>query len=491
MLIIFLIFVLLLPVTIEAQQQVTEQLTTPKQLIPKKLDPKELTVKELTSTKLTPKQLTIDDAVQRALTHRPDLEALRYAVQALRSGANSDLAGYYPTINLSSDISQSIHEKEPDTNNYITVNQQIYSFAGPLQKYQKSKNETEFSELERIKETNKTRLTTEKTFLETWRVQEKEKSIVLLNTSARATFQRQEQKNKLEKLDKDEWLKNVADFASSMAQVDQYKDDVLIAYKKLEFLMGESLVLLPTCNENDKKCSPRAQLIWHYKKKYKFEPLETYYHYALTSRPEVPQGVKRIEIEKWNIRLAQGARLPVISADAQAGCSTNPNDTITYIPTADPEIDVKSQKGAIQPFWQLRVSLEWSLFDGLVQQYKEQQAEADKIKEMLKHEQDILNIKQEVHEKYYSLIKILKKLREQKLKYIHGRNHYKLKKQELELGRISQVDFDSAKTDWQNVRFDWISYNVDVALAECELMYACGYPEIHNNNPTINNPTIT
>ncbi len=479
MLQIFLIFALLLPIIVGAQQEAPKQLTT------EKLTPENFTPKQVTPKKLTSQKLTMDDAVQRALTHRPDLEALRYATQAFESAAKSERAFYFPTIGLRSDIYQHNGEKEPDSYTEITVNQQIYSFAGPLQKYQRAKNIAQVSELDRIIETNKTRQATEKTFLSAWLAQEKEKSIAVLNKSAQTTFQREKQKNKLEKLDKDVWLKNVSDYATSMAKVDQYEEEVIIVYKKLEFLMGESLALLSTCSSDGKQlcdgsklCPPKAKLVWHYKKNYEPEPLDTYFHYALISRPEVPKGLKKMAIEKWNIRLAQGTRLPEISASAQAGCETNPNDKEnTVIPSTDLVIAPPSAS-AIRPFWELRVSLEWSIFDGLVTQYREQQAEADKVKEMLQHEQDILNIKDEVHEKYHTLVKILKKSREQKLKYIHGRNHYNLKKQELELGRISQVDFDAEKTAWQDVQFDWISYNVEIASAECDLMYACGYPEL-------------
>lgn len=429
------------------------------------------------------KKLTMDDAVQRALTHRPDLEALRYATQAWESAAKSERAGYFPTIDLASNISQSNGESEIDSDTDITVKQQIYSFAGPLQKYQRAKKIAQVSELDKVIETNKTRLETEKTFLSAWLIQEKKKSITALDKASQSTFERQKHRNELEKLDKDEWIKNVADYASSVAQVDQYKDDVIIAYKKLEFLMGESLSLLSTPNEDPEveQSLSKTRLIWNYKKKYKPEPLDTYYHYAITSRPEVPQGLKKMEIEKWNIRLAQGARLPEINASANVGCLTNPNDAFVLVPTTSPEVEMNTRQRAIRPYWELSVSLNWSIFDGLVTQYREQQAEADKVKEMLRHEQVILDVKQQVHERYYSLVKTLKQLRAQKLKYIHGNNHFKLMKQQLDLGKIAQVDFDAATSDWKTVQFNWLTYNVDLALAEHELMWACGYPEMNKD----------
>ena len=50
-------------------------------------------------------------------------------------------------------------------------------------------------------------------------------------------------------------------------------------------------------------------------------------------------------------------------------------------------------------------------------------------------------------------------------------------KQQLDLGKVAQVDFDVAMSDWKTVQFNWLTYNVNLALAEHELMWACGYPD--------------
>jgi outer membrane protein TolC len=406
------------------------------------------------------KQLTMNDAVQRALKHRPDLKAWHYTIQALKSYAQSEKAGYLPTVDLESSVSQSNGEQNLDSSHRITARQVIYKFDGPIQKYRQAKNIAHVSELERIIQANLTRRETEKDFLNAWLVQEKEKSITALKTSTQTTFARQQHRNKLEKLDRNVWLKNIADYATNLALVDQYEEDVLIAYKKLEFLMGESLDLLSSYSNKKELRQPHTKLLWNYKKKYELKPLETYYRNAIEFRPEITQGSKKIAIENWNIKLAQGARLPSIIASANVGCNTNPNNSLS----------------AIKPFWRLNVSLNMSIFDGLVHQHREQQAESNKLKELLKRDQEILNIKQQVHEKNSLLVSTLKQLNEQKLKHLHGYNHFELMKQKLELGRIAPVDFDEAKTVWQKVQFDWLSYNIRLALMESDLMWACGYP---------------
>src|SRR5205814_1192451 len=130
-------------------------------------------------------------------------------------------------------------------------------------------------------------------------------------------------------LDKEVWLKNTEEYATSNVQVDQYQDNLRIEYKRLEFLMGEALPLIADDNGN----IATTHLVWQYKKKHELKPLATYHHYALITRPEIPQGLKRMAIEKWNVKLAQGARLPIITANAVAGCQVVPANTAVTTPT--------------------------------------------------------------------------------------------------------------------------------------------------------------
>lgn len=419
-------------------------------------------------------QLTMQKAVNLALTHRPDLKALSYAIQANKSGAKSVMAGYYPTIALGSDISQQTDQSTLGSSTSVKANQLIYSFAGPLQLYQKAKNVTALSELDQVRQSNLIRLETEKSFLQTWLVQEQERTIKALKKSSESTFQQQKHKNNLGKLDKDTWLKSAEDYATSAVQVGQYQDNLALEYKRLEFFMGEPLSL----HSEDNGKTTTTHLTWQYKKKYTLKPLETYHHYALITRPEIPQGLKRMAIEQWNIKIAQGLRLPTISANALAGCNVTPANTVSITPTAIPDAERPSRIGPqINTFWSLGVSFGWTLFDGLVTQYQEQQAQANKTREMLDREQTILRVKQEVHEKYYELIKAVKQLKAQKANYVRNENAFNLMQQKLDLGKISQTDFDGVQTTWQQAQLDWLGRNTAAALAERELIAACGYPK--------------
>jgi outer membrane protein TolC len=185
-------------------------------------------------------------------------------------------------------------------------------------------------------------------------------------------------------------------------------------------------------------------------------------------------------VQNWNIKIAQGERLPVIRAHAEAGCVVTPrNEAAVFIPTPIPEI--VAQEGGRGPtqtgFWSLSLSVKWPLFDGLITRYQEQEAKANKIKEMLARDGMMLRIKQEVHERYFLLSKAFKLWQTQEIQYLRNHNDYKLTQQKLALGRISSIDFDQAESVWQKARLYWLECHMKVALAERDLMHACGYPE--------------
>jgi outer membrane protein TolC len=403
-------------------------------------------------------ELTINQAVARALKHRPDLEASSFATQASKEGANAEISGYYPTVSLDSTLWQETQQNDPANTTLLTANQLIYSFAGPLQRYKRAKKYTEISALEEQSLSNNIRLEVERTFLQSWLLQEQAKTIAALEESSRSTFDRAGHQNNLDLLDKSVWLKNVEEYGVNLADIGQYRDSLYSAYKRLEFLMGQPLVL---ANQHPINGSA-TKLMWKPFKKVHLKSLQAYYDDALSNRPEIKEALRKIDIERWNVRLAQGDRLPAFSAQAVSGFQT-----LVY-----PDQAQHTTRG----YYWFGVKASWLVFDGVVKQYQERQAYANKIKETLMKEQVTLNIKEEVQEKYFALSKSLIRLQAQKLNYIRAHNDFKLRKQELEIGQLAPTDFDTVKTAWEQAKLLWYSAAIAVETAKYELLYACGYP---------------
>jgi outer membrane protein TolC len=414
------------------------------------------------------RQLTMEDAVQMSLKHRPDLEALRYATQASKSGAKAAIAGYYPTITVGSTFSQNDNQVAPTNLTELDVKQTIFSFAGPQEKYRVAKKLAEVSELDEDIRAQEIRLAAESAFLEAFYVQERACYIQALSCSSEASFKLASAENKLQRTDKDAWLDKVETFATNLKTIQQFDVKLDQAYRKLEFLTGQTL-LRETTSKTKKGVhteKERAQLVWQHKKKIVLEKLESYYTYALANRPEIKQYAKRAEMEHATMRLAQGSRLPLIGASAQVMFDESKS-------VVDPESqEVISGKTS----WNYSIGLNWTIFDGMVQQHAERQARANRMKEILNKQQAILTIKQAVQDLYSELLSKLLELQAKKIKYVHARNTFKLSSQKYELGKIAGSAFKTAETAWKDVQLEWILSNVAVALAEQTLIRACGYP---------------
>ncbi len=412
--------------------------------------------------------LTITSAVKQALKHNPDLNAMSYALQADRSIASAAKSGYMPKIDATSNLSRTQGNNSIATQTTFAASQLIYSGAGPRQEYKKSKAWAEATELEKAARLNHIRKETEKTFLQAWLIQKQAALSKAITASARKTFSTQKHQHKLKKIDRTLWLKNASDFAHQITAADEYHDDTQLITNALSFLMGEQ-----TDRSNTNK-----RYAWNYKKKIApLNPLDTYLHAAVTARPEVPRGLKRIAVEKWNARLAQGTRLPVITLNAQSSCNTQPaNSGSIFVRGGIPEVIPST--GNITTEWSVNLGLSWSLFDGLVTHYHEQAAQANKMKEILLHEQKLLDIKREVHAAYFGFSKAQKRFKAQKLHLLQAANDMKLQEQNRTLGKITEAEYETACTTWHKARLEWLSSRVQVAQAECELQYACGYPII-------------
>jgi outer membrane protein TolC len=415
------------------------------------------------------KQLTMEDAVQLSLKHRPDLEALRYATQASKSGAKAAIAGYYPVIAVESNFSQDITQNAPTNFTQLTVRQTIFSFAGPQERYRQAKRQAEVAALDEDVREQDIRLEAETAFLEAFYLQEQAYKIQALSRSSEANFKRASYENKVQRMDKDAWLGHAEAFAADITTIQQFDVKLDQAYRKLEFLTGQSLLREKTgkTQKGTHADKERAELIWQHKNKIILEKLESYYAYALANRPEISKYAKLADLEHENIRLAQGDRLPNLSAAAHIGFDESREAVLGF--GEDIVVGKKT-------FWNYSFALNWKLFDGMVSQHEERQARAKRTKEMLNRQQEILMVKQWVQDAYSALLNRLLELKAKKMRYMHARNTFKLSSQKYELGRLALNEFQTAETAWKDVQLEWILSNVNAALAEQTLIRACGYP---------------
>lgn len=435
-----------------------------------KKSPIEIKVKPMIKT-----TLTMDEAVEIAYQNKPDLKAYKYAVEESKMKAKEALAGYYPQISLNMDYTQVQKQQTPALNAELDVNQLIYSFAGPIEYYKQARKATQVVEYSNEKDKKLIRNAVEKAFLECWQSQEQQKSIQALYKSSTESFARAEHANSLQLLDKSTWLKSTSDYASTLAIVDNYYEFVEIARQKLEYFMGQPLDLeIQDVRHPEKKIADsktyrlKLKLFRNEKKEDKIieiAPLVNYFEYAIKNREELKIALKNSEIAKDGVRIAQGSRLPTVNLFMNTGS--------TKVLQSDPDVYI----GKRSSYYTISAALSWPIFDGMVSFYKENEAHATMLKELLNRDQAAQTAKYDVERTYHTLLasKITFKAKHLELKY--AKNELKLKTQQFQIGEISKVEMESAKTDFERYFYSWLEAKTDIEIKKRDLLLACGYPK--------------
>ncbi len=423
--------------------------------------------------KMVVNNLTIKKAIAIAHKHRPSLESFAFAIQASEYQAKEALSGYFPQISMQHHTQQSKGDKSPHSNTSIKFNQLVYKFGGPLDLFNVGKKETKIVELLTESEKQKIQIEVERTFLDAWLLQQQEKSIKSLHESSNAAYKKAEHQFKIDLLDKKDWLKNSADYAQSLATIDNYNDDAKIIERKLEFLLGER-INVSIINHNSNEHSDTVFLEWSVHEKIPNRQLKEYIEMALENRPDFAINKKQIEIEQDRSAIARRQSLPWMEVFGQAAHIYQPKD-------------VFNNPIAPRGFHQIGISINWNVFDGALSYFQASKFEASKVRALLEAEQTRQKISVEVEEAFYFLNKAETLLKAKDLRLIQLKNDLALARQNLEIGMISSVEFVAAQTAWEQENIAWLRQRVETEKSYRNLLFTCGYPEkiTHFKNETI------
>ncbi len=387
--------------------------------------------------------LDIKKAVEIAYKNRPSLKALKFATQSYAYGEKVAISGYLPQLTLSSGERFASGSKGAQNSTTIAASQLIYSFAGPERLKRIARKDTEISKLNELNHEDLVRNEVEISFLQTWLLQEKKKAIESLSFAAKQTINKSEHQDKLRLLGQNDWLKNSSTYASNMASVYMYVDDLSSSQSQLEYLLGDDF----------KKDNKNPELIWDSKDEINIKALDYYQDLALKNRTEIQMKNKEIEKYEEYEKYYKYNYLPSFNLTGQAS-------------RAD---QVKSNN--------IGVNLSWNLFDGSSNYYQSQQANASRLKALQERENYIQEIKYDVEKSFHDLLKYKKQLTAKDAALMQAENEYNLAKLNYKIGNISKVDLDNSMYNWENSRFDWLTAKVNVAIKQSELFFACGYPK--------------
>ncbi len=417
--------------------------------------------------------LTIEEAVEIAMLNKPSLQAYKHAIEASKARGMQAWSDYLPQVNLTTNIAQGIGQHNPQTTIALGAQQLVYSFAGPIEKYKLAKKQTNIVELTNDKDKKAIKNAVEAAFLDCWKTQKQQASIIALHQSSTTTYKKQAHANKLELLDKNDWLKSNSAHAQNLALVDSYYEGVELVQKKLEFFMGQPIDLALTKIE---KLTEKNQHIlaialeWQEPKEINPLPLTTYYKYAMTNREELKIADKTIGVAKDQTRIAQRSNLPSLSVQASTGYQSRASSSLGII-----EEHIGQQPP--RNFYNLGVQVSWPIFNGLLNDYVEKEAHANMIKEMLNKDQAMQDIKISIDTAYYTLTQALITLKANKIDLIYARNNLTLKKLQFKTGDISKVELDEAIEQAERAEYKALDLITDAAIKERNLAFACGYPK--------------
>ena len=386
-------------------------------------------------------RLTLKEAVKMAIKNRPSLKAFQYATQASRETERKALAGYKPQVSFTESPFFSKGAKGLQNSANLQASQLIYSFAGPIEEYKIAQTGTEISEYQTLSNKALIKFEVTRSFLESWLLQRKNKFIEYLKKSSIETVNKSEHQNELNLLNKNTWLNDAATYSENMSTVYIYPDELSNAKNQLEYFIGKKF-------END---GTSLTLAWNSNQEIKLESLDYYYDFAIKHRNDIHEKELEIEQQQQYQNYYKKTYLPSLSLSGETGRTSGA---------------VNSSIGAV---------LSWNMFDGGANYYESQKANAQKLKISMEKDQLILTAKFQVQRAYYELNTIFKQLVAQDIRLAQAKNELVLKKQKLEIGDISPVDFETARYSWETQKFNWLNIRVNAAIVYNRLHYVTGY----------------
>lgn len=406
------------------------------------------------STTLT--TLSMEEAIEIAHKNKPSLQALEQRVYLSKVEERQAWAGYYPTVNLISNLRQQRGQSGPQALATLSANQLVYDFAGPQAQAKRARKKTESQRYFAQQLYNDVRLDVARTFLQCWRIQQQRAAIQALNISSQEMFDQARHEEKLNLLNKNVFLQNAETHAADLATVYSYHQDVEIFQRRLEFLMGQVVNLNIVPNKNS--TLPTTKLVWQNEQETPLNDINFYYAIALNNHPEIKEQQKNIEVHQESEKIALNQHLPKFSVHALAG-ATNVLET------------------GYHNYHNFGIAMNWDIFNLPHIDYQAKLARVQKLEATLQKQEIENRVRSEVATAYYSLAQEVSKLRAERFHYARAHNEFTLRSQELATGLISPVDLIIAQTTWKNAQIALIDQQVATETRRQELLHKCGYSE--------------
>lgn len=404
-------------------------------------------------------QVTLDDAITYALTHRSSLNDLLFASKSQRNNALAALSGYLPQISVNSRFLASKDHALPKNQQYINIDQLLFSFAGPVEQYHIETLGSHIAELGALFHRDEIRYETESSFFNLYLLQTRIAPVSSFEVSLAARLQKALLSNDQDLLSTYSFKKERADYGYGMSAVFGYEEQTIIANTNLtRALEAEQPFLIDMINAR-------------YAIK---ETLDTITHlpYDETFFKEAAHNLRK-DLAAKDEEIERFARLKQLREKS-------------YLPSASLYAAISTGQPALAVglrqlpgnFWQAGIQFNWN-FDGLFNVHKAAAEEASLQSAIFAKRNKELSIDKEVSNAYHELQQVKKDLdtalADESLEEI-----FLQQKKRYEVGDISETEYKQTVYEWDKAQFGIRDLEVKTVLKYKELLFKSGYPQIDN-----------
>jgi outer membrane protein TolC len=403
--------------------------------------------------------VTLDDAITFALSHRSSLNDLLFASKSQRNNALAALSGYLPQVSVYSRFLASKDRAIPKNQQYIYIDQLLFSFAGPVEQYRIEKLGSHISELGALFHRDEIRYETENSFLNLYLLQSRIAPVSTFEVSIAAQLQKTLLSNKQGLLSSFLFEKEHADYDYGMSAIFGYEEQITIANTNLtKALEAEQPFLIDMTNARS-TIKTTLDTITHL-------PYDETFFKEAAQNLRKDLAIKDQEIERF-------ARLKQLKEKS-------------YLPSASLYADISTGQPALAVglrqlpgnFWQAGIQFNWN-FDGLGNAHKAAAEEASLQSAIFAKRDKELSIDKEVSNAYHELQQLKKQL-DAYCTDLSFEELFLQKKKRYEIGDLSETEYKQAVYEWDKAQFDVRDLEVKTVLKYKELLFKSGYPDIDN-----------
>jgi outer membrane protein TolC len=390
--------------------------------------------------------------------NRPSLQSYIEEIHNSAELEKKELALAFPQISITglaakTDNQALLELPYPARQVLFSVNQLIWSFAGPIQQYRIQRSTTYVNEeAERFHRTT-IRLESEQTFLDALLNVRNKDRIKALDVSSRSVFEQAQTNNRIGFLSDPQWKQTESDYVTFQTQVLRYQDDLRQSFSFLERALSIPL-FIEARNEIPNLLMDNGLL------QFNVAPLDRYLENALHLRNDLAGKAWEVDRAEKNASLLIHKYAP----------------TITFsFNVSKFNFDTRFEGIIKQLTFQLAINASWE-FDSFSKAHESSAQEAEMVALKMQQLDLSLAIQRDVKSAYYNLQSLLKEVEAEKARYITAQALFESLTHQYEIGQISEVDFTVAETNWKTAQYALDQQTIAAEKKYRELLFACGYP---------------